>query len=152
MKTYQGLYGIIWLILTDILIQSKAVAFPGVEYAHMALGAGTILLALVNYQNVVATSVPDRTKRITRIYMQLSIGQAIMGVLVFLFFIVKPGDVPAGVCFRDAFRVIHLVIAIAMITQAAAAAISYDMWEDKEFLKESISGEPPEPLPKPKAK
>ncbi|MGQ0796413.1 MAG: hypothetical protein ACT4OI_00900 [Methanobacteriota archaeon] len=38
---------------------------------------------------------------------------------------------------------IHVVNAFAIITQAAAVAIAYDMWEDKEFLKETAPGEIP---------
>ena len=39
---------------------------------------------------------------------------------------------------------LHVVIGFAIITQAAAVAIAYDMWEDKEFVKETAPGEVPE--------
>ncbi len=44
--------------------------------------------------------------------------------------------------------IFHAVNALAIITQAAAAAIAYDMWEDHEFEKESLPGViPPAPVP-----
>jgi len=36
------------------------------------------------------------------------------------------------------------MIGFAIITQAAAVAIAYDMWEDKEFMKETAPGEVPD--------
>jgi hypothetical protein len=35
------------------------------------------------------------------------------------------------------------MIGFAIITQAAAVAIAYDMWEDREFAKETAHGEVP---------
>jgi hypothetical protein len=32
---------------------------------------------------------------------------------------------------------LHVVSSFAIITQAAAVAIAYDMWEDNEFVKET---------------
>jgi len=41
----------------------------------------------------------------------------------------------------------HVIMAFAIITQAAAIAIAHDMWEDKEFLKETEPGiVPPHPM------
>jgi hypothetical protein len=43
---------------------------------------------------------------------------------------------------------LHVMIGFAIITQAAAVAIAYDMWEDKEFTKETAPGEVPDmPMP-----
>jgi hypothetical protein len=42
----------------------------------------------------------------------------------------------------------HVINAFAIITQAAAVAIAYDMWEDHEFVKETEPGiVPPLPMP-----
>jgi hypothetical protein len=38
---------------------------------------------------------------------------------------------------------VHVVNAFAIITQAAAVAIAYDVWEDREFAKETAPGEVP---------
>jgi hypothetical protein len=32
-----------------------------------------------------------------------------------------------------AVNLLHLIIAVAIITQASSAATAYDMWEEKEF-------------------
>lgn len=148
MKVHQGLYGIIWLMLIDILIQSKAIYFRYVEYVHMLLGTLTIILAFYNYSGVVRTAVPDRTKRITRTYAWFGVGQAVLGMAVYLIGKANVNDT-LSICNMGIVRFLHLVMAIAMITQAAAAAISFDMWEDKEFLKETVPGEAPAPRPGP---
>lgn len=151
MKTWQGLYGIIWLMLIDIMIQSRGIDFPYVKYVHMLLGALTLALAFYNYSNVVKTAVPDRTKRITRTYAWFSVVQGAIGVIIYLVDTL-PLDDTLGICQLGIARSLHFVISVTMITQAAAAAISYDMWEDKEFLKESTPGAAPAPLPKPGGK
>jgi hypothetical protein len=38
---------------------------------------------------------------------------------------------------------VHVVNAFAIITQAAAVAIAYDMWEDKEFDEVTVPGKVP---------
>jgi len=37
----------------------------------------------------------------------------------------------------------HVMNGFAIITQAAAVAIAYDMWVDREFAKETAPGEVP---------
>ncbi len=148
MKTYQGLYGIIWLMLLDMLIESKGINFPYVAYVHMLLGAATLAMAFYNYSNVVKTAVPDRTKRITKTYASFAVVQGVLGVIIYIVDTASLDDT-LGICQLGIARSLHFVVALAMITQAAAAAISFDMWEDKEFLKESTPGAPPAPLPKP---
>jgi hypothetical protein len=39
---------------------------------------------------------------------------------------------------------IHVMTGFAIITQAAEVAIAYDMWEEREFAKETTTGEVPE--------
>jgi len=131
LKTHQGLYGIIWLMLLLILIQSGAINFPGVAYVHMGLGALVLVISYVNYDSVAKTACPDRTKRIVKTYFSFSIAQAVLGVIVF---VVGVYDL-FGICQMGIIQFLHLFIAIAMITQAASAATSYDMWEEKEFLQ-----------------
>ena len=36
--------------------------------------------------------------------------------------------------------VFHALNAFAVLTQAAAVAIAYDMWEDREFVQETAPG------------
>jgi hypothetical protein len=45
------------------------------------------------------------------------------------------------------FLLLHVVLAIAIITQLAAVAIAYDMWEDRDFEKETEPGVVPAPPP-----
>ncbi len=135
MKVWQSLYGIIWLMFFSILLQSKAIDFPYVEYVHMAVGAGVLGLAFLNYSNVSKTEAPARTKRILKAIVSLSTVMMFLGIIIF---ILSPDvtniDDSFGICHMGFARLFHLALAITIITQAASAATSYDMWEEKEFL------------------
>jgi len=133
LKVWQTLYAIIWLMLLEVLFQSKAIDFQGVEYVHMLLGVLVLALAVYNYVNVNKTAAPDRTKRILKALVTFGTVQPILGIIVFV------GGVYNlyGICNMGIVQFLHLVVAIAMITQASSAATSYDMWEEKEFLQPS---------------
>ncbi len=148
MKIWQNLYSIIWLMFFSIMLQSKAIDFPYVEYVHMALGAGVLGLAFLNYSNVSKTEAPARTKRILKAIVSLSTIMMFLGVFIF---ILSPEitniDDSFGICQIGFSRLFHLTLAITIITQAASAATSYDMWEEKEFLppaKPEEAGEEPQ--------
>ena len=49
----------------------------------------------------------------------------------------------ANVTIFQAILFFHVVNALAIITQAAAVAIAFDMWEDREFDKETEPGQVP---------
>lgn len=142
LKTFQTMYGIIWLMLVLILLQSKAVDFPGVAYVHMGLGGLVLVMVYYNYASVAKTACPDRTKRIVKIYATLAAVQPFLGIIIFAAGLYNL----FGICQMGIVQFLHLVIAIAMITQAASAATSYDMWEEKEFLQPSKAAEPTRPM------
>ena len=51
-----------------------------------------------------------------------------------------------GVTVWNLILLLHVTAAFGIITQMAATAIAYDMWEDKEFLEETKPGDiPPGP-------
>ena len=141
MKVWQNLYAIIWLMLLEILFQSKAIDFQGVKYVHVLLGVLILAMAFNNYINVNKTAAPDRTKRILRTAANFAVVQAVLGVII------VTTDVYNlfGICQMGIVQFLHLVIAIAMITQAASGATSYDMWEEKEFLQPSKPAAQPGP-------
>ncbi len=73
---------------------------------------------------------------------------AILGALLF-FDVGKSLVIPLiNVSIYGLILFLHVINSFAIITQAAAVAIAYDMWEDKEFVKETEPGiVPPMPMP-----
>ena len=88
-----------------------------------------------------------RVKRIAQTSYNLSVTAGISGVMIF-FDIGKTPVIPAiNVSIYGLILFFHVIFAFAIITQAAAIAIAHDMWEDKEFEKETEPGiVPPNPM------
>ena len=142
MKTWQALYGMIWIVLVEFLLAMTPGGGPVLIYAHMALGVGIIALAWMNFDGIRRTKAPARPKRIAKATFQLSVSMGILGVLL-------AGRIGAdwglfGITVYGIILLFHVVTAFAIITQAAATAIAYDMWEEREFEKDSEPGSVPE--------
>ncbi len=160
MKLWQALFAMIWITFLEFLIvmSTHVTSFAGVAdpliYVHAALGFAMILLAFNNYTGVRNTTIAGRVKRTAQSTFQLSILMAVLGVIL-LFKGQLGWQIPViNLSLFYVLVFIHVVNAFAIITQAAAVAIAYDMWEDKEFNQETKAGEvPPMPAPvKPQAK
>jgi hypothetical protein len=154
MKLWQALFAMIWIAFLEFLIVMSthvetfaSVANPLV-YVHSALGFAMILLAFNNYKGVRNTTIAGRVKRTAQSTFQLSILMAGLGVIL-LFKGNLGWQIPVlNVSLFYVILFVHVVNAFAIITQAAAVAIAYDMWEDKEFNQETKPGElPPMPTP-----
>ncbi len=154
MKLWQSLFAMIWITFLEFLLvmATHVPTFAGIAtiltYLHAALGFGIVLLALSNYHGVRDTAIAGRVKRTAQSTFQLSILMAVLGgVLLFPDYLTW--TIPLlGVSLFYAIVFVHVVNAFAIITQAAAVAIAYDMWEDKEFDQETKPGEVP-PMPTP---
>ena len=117
-------------------------------YLHVILGAAIVGLAFYNFSGIRMTRVPGRVKRISKVSLNIAILVAILGALLF-FEVGKPWVIPLiNVSIYGLILFFHVINSFAIITQAAAIAIAYDMWDDKEFLKETEPGiVPPMPMP-----
>ncbi len=154
MKLWQALFAMIWITFLEFLLvmATHVPTFAGwataLTYLHAALGFGILLLALSNYQGVRQTTIAGRVKRTAQSTFQLSILMAVLGVIL-LFPDYLTWVIPLiGVSLFYAIVFVHVVNAFAIITQAAAVAIAYDMWEDKELDQVTAAGEvPPMPVP-----
>jgi len=151
MKLWMALYAMIWIVFVEFLLAMTPNAPGGLLYLHIALGLGIIGLAYYNFNGVRGTSVPARVKRIAKSTLQLSVAMGLLGLLLF-FGVGADLTILFGVTLWGLILFFHVVNAFAIITQAAAVAIAFDMWEDKEFTKETTPGEVPAmPTPKPSA-
>jgi hypothetical protein len=143
MKLWMALYAMIWIVFIDFMFAMTPGASIVLLYLHIALGLMIIGLASYNFNGVRGTSVPGRVKRIAKVTFQLSIWGGVLGLLLY-FGTGAALPILFGVTLGGMILFLHVVIGFAIITQAAAVAIAYDMWEDREFAKETAPGEVPE--------
>ena len=150
MKLWQTLYAMIWIVFIEFLLAmaTHVVDAPVLIYVHAALGVGLVALAFNNFDGVRRSTIAGRVKRTAKSTFQLSILTAVLGV-VLLFPDPLSWTVPViNLSLFYLILFVHVVNAFAIITQAAAVAIAYDMWEDKEFQTETAPGEVPAmPMP-----
>lgn len=149
-KLWMALYGMIWIVFFEFLLAMTPNAPAALEYVHVALGFVIVGLAYYDFTGLRQTAVPARVKRIANSTLQLSIVMGVLGLLLF-FNVGATWTILFGVTVWGLILFIHVVNAFAIITQAAAVAIAYDMWEDKEFAKETAPGELPSMAPAKKA-
>ena len=146
-KLWSALYGMVWLSFLQIWLAYTPIAPPVPYYVHIVLGFGVVGLAYRNSDALRATTVPGRVKRIAGATFGLSVVMALLGIAI----AVGLGGtivLGAGITGLGILRFFHFVNAMAILTQASAAAIAFDMWEDREFLQETRPGEVP-PAPRP---
>lgn len=143
MRLWAALYLTLWLVLGEFLLAMIPV-FPSVfPSLHLLLGGGLIGVTYWNFRELRATTAPGRIKRVARASFQLSIVTAALGVPLFFSFGV---GWPLPLLGFSVFQVIlffHVLNAFAIITQVAATAIAYDMWEEHEFSTGTLPGEIP---------
>jgi hypothetical protein len=96
---------------------------------HALLGLLLLFLTVSNARHLNKLPVPDRLKRISRVtagfaIVQLATGLALGGVHHL---------VPDLRFVPTILQGIHVVCALAILSQASSVATAYDMWEEKEF-------------------
>lgn len=148
MKLWAALYAMIWIVFLEFLLAMTPGGSSVLIYLHAVLGVAIMSIAFYNFAGIRKTRVPGRVKRISQASFNLSIVVIILGALLF-FDAGKMRLVPlVDISVYGLILFFHVVIAFAIITQAAAVAIAYDMWEDREFEKETEPGiVPPVPMP-----
>ncbi len=144
MKLWASLYAMIWIVFIEFLLVMTPGGSTVLMYLHVALGIVIAGLAFYNFSGIRSTRVPGRVKRISQASFNLSVAVAILGVLLVLD--VGRAILLINISIYGLILFLHVVIAFAIITQAAAIAIAYDMWEDHEFVKETEPGFVP-PMP-----
>jgi hypothetical protein len=142
------LYTMIWIVFIEFLLAMTPGSSLVLMYLHVVLGIAIMGLAFYNFSGIRNTRVPGRVKRITQASFNLSVVVAVLGALLFLD-TGKAWVIPLiNISIYGLILFFHVVIAFAIITQAAAVAIAYDMWEDKEFVNETEPGTVPTmPMP-----
>lgn len=137
MKLWNLLYLIVWLVFLDFVLVLTPVGDRNLlVWGHAILGVAVLALAYVNMTEIRKTKAPDRLKRISRVTLSFAAVQLVLGIFLFLS-LVAGVEVPL----TRLIDIVHVVIALAIITQASSVATAYDMWEEKEF-KPKAEGAP----------
>lgn len=123
---WKTLYAMVWLAFAQILV--ALVAFPGSVALHVALGVAVVAVAHYHQARLKRASIPDRIRRIVRATANLASAQFFLGIYVFAGFELGwPLPVP------EIVLILHLIVALAILSQASSTATAYDMWEEREF-------------------
>ena len=118
----------VWLAFLQIVIIVMPRFTLYLVDLHVLLGL--VILGLAHYNNakMKKTEAPNRLKRITKTTAILATVQIIFGLILYANLRMNVSLPLVGV-----IVFIHIVIALAIITQAASVATAYDMWEDHEY-------------------
>lgn len=138
MKLWQRLYALIWLAFWQIVVAVFALGAPDgslLLYAliavHVVLGLAILGWTHIDLRELRKLAVPDRLKRIAASTARLAEVQLVLGAILLVpVFVALPGLASIPLAFLG---LLHLVVALAIITQASSVATAYDMWEEKEF-------------------
>ena len=147
MKLWVSLYGFFWFAVLQIALGVFLAVGPRppgfVPYLHAGIGAVVVVWAFFNFRGVRATRVPGRTKRTVAATFAIAVLMVLLGLL--LWFGVGAGASLFGVSVDEGIALLHLIGALAIVTQAASTATGFDMWEEREFEQETEPGVVPVP-------
>ncbi len=147
MRLWAKLYALIWVVLLEVWLGFTPIAPPVPVYVHIALGVLIVGLAYSNFVALRDSRTVGRLKRTARATFALSLLMAVLGVAIY-FNVGSSWIVAWGLSIGSGIRFLHFVNAMAILSQTSATAVVYDVWEEKEFLKETGPGEiPPPPSP-----
>lgn len=118
----------VWLAFLQIIIITLPRFTIYLVDAHVALGI--VILALAHYDNALIkkTAAPNRLKRIVKSTAVLATFQIILGIILYANL-----RLSVSIPLVSVISFFHIVVALAIITQAASVATAYDMWEEREF-------------------
>ena len=147
MKLWASLYGFFWFAVLQIVLGVFLAVGPGpagpVAYLHAGVGGAVVVWSFFNVRAVRATRAPGRTKRTVAATFAIAVLMIVLGLL--LWFGVGSGANVLGVSVDEGIGVLHLIGALAIVTQAASTATGFDMWEEREFEQETEPGAVPVP-------
>ncbi len=126
---WKTLYAMIWLVFVQILIVVPPLASLS-QLVYLHIGIGFVIVAFAHYHQarIKRMAVPGRIRRIVRVTANLASAQFFLGIYAFLA-VELQWPLPAP----DVLLLLHLVVALSILSQASSTATAYDMWEEREF-------------------
>jgi len=128
MKMWKQLYLIVWLTFLQIIIILVPSLGSSLVDLHAALGFVILGLAHYDYAILKRSEAPNRLKRITKSTAILATFQVILGMVLYANLRLN-----VSIPLVQVVTFLHLMTALAIITQAASVATAYDMWEEHEY-------------------
>lgn len=128
MRMWKQLYLIVWLTFLQIIIILIPRLGGSLVDLHATLGFVILGLAHYDYATLKQTEAPNRLKRIAKSTAVLATFQVILGVVLYANLRLN-----VSIPLVQVVTFIHLVTALAIITQASSVATAYDMWEEHEY-------------------
>jgi heme A synthase len=125
---WKQLYLIVWLTFLQIIIILVPRLGSSLVDLHAALGFVILGLAHYDYAVLKRSEAPNRLKRITKSTAILATFQVILGIVLYANLRLN-----VSIPLIQVVTFIHLMTALAIITQAASVATAYDMWEEHEY-------------------
>ena len=122
LKLWALLYLLVWVAFAQFLVTAFSEVL-GILYLHFVVGVALLVLAIINYRDLKGTAAPARVKRISKTILGMATFDGLLGVSLLAF----TGAI------HWTINLLHLIVSLAVITQASSAATAYDMWEEKEF-------------------
>lgn len=122
------LYGLIWLAFALFVLSALSEIVSFMVDFHFLVGIAVLVLAYANYRDIKKTSAPDRVKRISKTTLIMAVLQPIFGLPLYV-----STRIGFTLPYDWVVNIFHLIIGLAIISQASSTATAYDMWEEKEF-------------------
>jgi hypothetical protein len=126
MKTWQALYGMIWLCFATLFV-AVFDPIPNKAHVHAVLGLAVLVLAFRNRSVLSKSSCPARLKRIAASTAGICVMALITGVVLAVPSL-KEQTVVLGVV-----KAFHILAIGAILAQTASVATAYDVWEEHEY-------------------
>lgn len=128
MELWKSLYLLVWLAFAQFLFTFGRIWTAVFLDLHALLGAVILGIAYYNSRKPSSTAAPSRLKRIARTTLGLAALQLILGAVLY-----AGSRFGYSLPFTDVITLLHLITALAILTQASSTATAYDMWEEKKF-------------------
>lgn len=128
MPLWNRLYNTVWVAFLACVLIPRWMGKLG-AVIHVLLGIALIALTILNALSLAALPVPARLQRISKVTSRLALFQAVLGLVFGAVKHMAPNVPVVGSVTHGT----HVVIALAILAQAASVATAYDMWEEKEL-------------------
>lgn len=129
MPLWRRLYNTVWLAFFTCVLIPRWMGLHVGAPVHVLLGVWMLILTQLNARSLRQLAVPDRLKRITRVTAGFAIFQLVTGLALGAVAHFAP-NIPA---LLPVIRGLHIVAALAILSQASSVATGFDMWEEKEI-------------------
>jgi hypothetical protein len=129
MRLWRRLYSTVWLaFFCCVLIPRWMGPYVGLA-VHLVLGLAMVFVTWTNTRRLQSLPVPDRLKRISKVTAGFAVFQLIAGIVLGG----AAHSVPGMRILSSVLRSMHVVSALAILSQTSSVATAYDIWEEKEF-------------------